>query len=87
MNVKRTRYKQLADGPVRALFQMTYDWEVDGKPVEIMEQISIWGGQYFYESKVWVKGAPPGAKLVSGIADFYENVFQTFSAGNSSIIF
>jgi hypothetical protein len=34
-----------------------------------------------------VKGAPAGAKLVSGIADFYENVFQTFSSDNTEIIF
>ena len=87
MNVKKTRYKQLSDGPVKASFQLTYDWEVEGKPVQIIETTSIWGGQYFYESKVRLKGAPLNAKLVTGIADFYENVFQTFSVANSEIAF
>lgn len=86
-DVKRTRYKQISDGPVRASFQMTYDWEIEGRPVQVIEKISIWGGQYFYESKVWISGAPEGAKLVSGIADFYENVFQCFSTDNTSVIF
>ncbi|MEI6946814.1 DUF4861 domain-containing protein [Paraflavisolibacter sp. H34] len=86
-NVKRTVYEALADGPVRARFRMTYDWEVGGKPVQVAEEIRIWGGQYFYESKVTVKGAPAGTKLVTGIADFYDNVFQCFPAGSSQVVF
>ena len=50
-NVVKTVYEQIADGPVRAIFKITYDWQVNGKPVQIIEETSIWGGQYFYESK------------------------------------
>lgn len=34
-----------------------------------MEEISIWGGQYFYQSKVTVLNAPDGAKLLTGIVN------------------
>jgi hypothetical protein len=86
-DVLRTTYQQLADGPLRALFQITYDWTINGKPVQVMEQTSIWGGQYFYESRVWVKGAPQDTKLVSGIANFYENVFKAYNTGNTNVLF
>ena len=85
-NIKNTVYEQLADGPLRALFRISYEWNVAGKPVRLAEEISIWGGQYFYESKVTVHGAPKGAKLVTGIASFYNNVFQSFAAGKAQIL-
>jgi hypothetical protein len=80
-------YRQLADGPVRAVFQIQYDWIVNGKPVTVTEQISIWGGQYFYESKVWVTGMPEGAKLVTGVADFYENSFEAYPIQHTNVLF
>jgi hypothetical protein len=86
-NIKRTVYQQLADGPIRAVFQITYNWEINGKPVQVKEQTAIWGGQYFYESKVWVSGAPKGTKLVSGIACFYDNVFQAYQTNKTSVLF
>lgn len=85
--VLRTTFKQLADGPLRVVFQISYDWQISGKPVQVIEQTSIWGGQYFYESKVWVKGAPQGTKLVSGIANFYYNIFKTYKMGNTNVLF
>jgi Domain of unknown function (DUF4861) len=86
-NIRRTVYQQLADGPIRAVFQITYDWEINGKPVQVKEQTAIWGGQYFYESKVWVSGAPKGTKLVSGIASFYDNVFQAYQTNGTGVLF
>lgn len=80
-NIRRTAYRQICDGPVRASFEMKYDWEVKGKPVQIIEQVSIWGGQYFYESKVWVTGAPDGVQLVTGIVNLKENSSQAFAVG------
>jgi hypothetical protein len=85
-HIKRTVYDQIADGPVRAVFKITYDWEIVGTPVQVTEQTSIWGGQYFYEGKVTVTGAPAGTKLVIGIASFYSNVFQSFSEAGSTVL-
>lgn len=65
-------YEKLADGPVRAIFRMHYPkWKaLESIPaLDLTEEISIWGGQYFYESKVNVHNAPAGARLVSGIVN------------------
>jgi hypothetical protein len=85
-DVKHTIFTQLSDGLLRAVFNIDYDWQVKGNPVHITHQISIWASQYFYESKVWVKGAPAGTKLVSGIADFYDNIFQAYQKGATNIL-
>lgn len=79
-------YRQLVDGPLRAIFQMDYHWRINGKDVTLTEQVSIWGGHYFYDSKVWVKGAPKNAKLVAGIASFYDNIFQSYHSGRTTIL-
>lgn len=86
-NITKTVYRQMADGPLLAIFTVTYDWQISDKPVQVKEEISIWGGQYFYESNVTVKGAPAGTKLVTGIADFYENTFQTLEEGKAVVGF
>lgn len=86
-NITKTVYQQVADGPLLAKFSLTYDWQINDKPIQIKEVISISGGQYFYDSKVTVTSAPTGSKLVTGIADFYENTFQTFKEGKAVIGF
>ncbi|MDB5190841.1 MAG: hypothetical protein JWQ96_404 [Segetibacter sp.] len=72
MNVEETTYEKIADGPVRAIFRMHYkNWTVLSglPPVNIIEEISIWGGKYFYQGKVTVSNTPPGAQLVTGIVN------------------
>ena len=71
-NVEQTTFEKVADGPVRAIFRMHYkNWTaVDGiPPINVTEEISIWGGKYFYESSVTVTNAPVGAKVVTGIVN------------------
>ncbi|MBN8838504.1 MAG: DUF4861 family protein [Sphingobacteriia bacterium] len=73
-NTRKIIYHSLADGPVRAMFTITYsDCNVAAgiEPVTVVEKISIWGGQYFYKNEVEIKNAPNGAELVTGIPDFY----------------
>lgn len=84
--VVKTVYKKIADGPVRAIFQIDYQLKVNGQTITLSEQTSIWGGQYFYESKVFVSGAPLNTKLVAGMANFYDNVFRSFSNGNCGVL-
>lgn len=71
-NIEQVSYTKIADGPVRAIFKLQYkNWKVANgvAPVTVTEEISIWGGQYFYESKVTVSNAPAGSKLVTGIVN------------------
>lgn len=86
-NIKKTVYTQIADGPLLAKFNIMYNWEINDKPVEVKEEISTWGGQFFYESNVTVKGAPAGSELITGIAKFYENTFDTITFDKSVIGF
>lgn len=86
-NIQKTVYRQIADGPLLAKFSVMYDWEINSKPVQVKEEISMWGGQFFYESKVTVKGAPAGSELVTGIAKFYKNTFDTITFDKASIGF
>jgi len=72
-NIKSQVYKVIADGPVRAVFSIKYQWEINGKPVQITDETSIWGGQYFYETTLNISGVPADAKLVTGFADFFDN--------------
>lgn len=86
-NITNTVFQQVADGPLLGRFTLTYDWQINGNPLQVKEEISIWKGQYFYDSKVTLVGAPPGAQLVTGIADFYENAFDVIKTGNAVIGF
>lgn len=89
LNVKSESYDEIADGPVRAIFKMDYQWMLDNHPVEVIEYTSIWGGQYFYQSKILVKGKylPKNLKVDMGIADFYENHSGNFSSGNTKVLY
>jgi hypothetical protein len=89
VNMGKIIYKRIADGPVRAVFQMEYpQWNVlgDGKLTSLTEQISIWGGQYFYESKVSVKNAPQGAKLVTGIVNLKSTKAMQDNDNNAAVL-
>ncbi|WP_018630745.1 DUF4861 domain-containing protein [Niabella aurantiaca] len=73
-NVEQLIYKQVASGPIRSIFELVYrNWRYlpDAPPVTVTEQISIWGGQYFFENKVWFSNLPEKASLVTGTIDFY----------------
>ncbi|ANH79716.1 DUF4861 domain-containing protein [Niabella ginsenosidivorans] len=73
-NVKQEIYRQVTTGPLRSVFEVIYkDWQYlpNQAPITVTEQISIWGGQYFYENKVSFNTVPANASLVTGTIDFY----------------
>jgi len=86
-NITKETYKQIADGPVRAIFRITYNWLLAGKPVQVTDETSIWGGQYFYESKVTVKDASDSTLMYTGMADFYNNTSGHFTENNAAVLF
>jgi hypothetical protein len=86
-NVKKEIYHAIADGPVRAVFTIDYEWEINGSPVSIKDETSIWGGQYFYETKLMIQGAPADATLVAGFADFYDNVPGSLDTAGTKIYY
>lgn len=73
-NFEEVQYEKVANGPIRAVFRLKYkNWKIAKNltPVQIEDEISIWGGQYFYESKVSLKNAPKGAILTTGIVNLH----------------
>lgn len=84
-NVAQTTYEQLADGPIRAIFRIRYKgWKIASlPPIDVTEEISIWGGQYFYENKVTITSAPAGTKLVTGTIDFFTDHYDILSNGDA----
>ncbi|RYD94722.1 MAG: DUF4861 domain-containing protein [Sphingobacteriales bacterium] len=90
VNMGPVIYQKVADGPLRAIFRMHYPkWQLtEGlPPVSLTEEISIWGGQYFYQSKVTVRNAPAGAKLVTGIVNLKSEASQTIHAGAGAALY
>lgn len=89
LNIKSESYDEIEDGPVRAVFKMDYHWVLNNHPIEVLEFISIWGGQYYYQSSIFVKGKnlPKDLKIDMGIPDFYENESGNFSSGTTKALY
>lgn len=90
VNMGKIIYQKIADGPVRAIFRLNYpNWVVSNglKPVQLTEEISIWGGQYFSQSKVWVKNAPAGSKIVTGIVNLKSKERKDVPSANTIYTF
>lgn len=90
LNMGGIVYQKVADGPVRAIFRLHYPaWKaLDGtQPIALTEEISIWGGQYFYESNVSLSGAPAGAKLVTGIVNLYNQESKNIDTAGYTVFY
>ena len=90
MNMGKVIYEKIADGPVRAIFRLHYpEWKVldDSPPVSLTEEISICGGQYFYESKVMVTGAPLNSELVTGIVNLHSKQSYQLDTADCKILY
>ncbi|WP_300601442.1 DUF4861 domain-containing protein [Niabella sp.] len=73
-NVQQVVYRELSSGPLRSVFEIRYkNWQYlpGAAPINVTEQISIWGGQYFFENKVTFSNLPANASLVTGTIDFF----------------
>jgi hypothetical protein len=83
-------YQKVADGPVRAIFRLQYPaWKpLDStNVVAVAEEISIWGGQYFYESNVYLTGAPAGSKLVTGIVNLHSHASKNIDTAGVEVLY
>ncbi len=61
-------YKEIADGPVRSIFELSYNgFNIGSQMLTVKETITIWGGQYGFTSQVVVDGLEKESELVTGI--------------------
>jgi hypothetical protein len=86
-NITKETYQQIADGPLLAIFRITYNWMLNNNPVEIIDETSIWSEQYFYQTKISIKNAPENVGLVTGIADFNQNESGDFTKDNAAVLY
>lgn len=62
------RYKKIAEGPVRTVFELSYEgWDVAGVTYEATERITLWIGSYGFKSEVSVNTLSGKKELVTGI--------------------
>jgi hypothetical protein len=59
-------YELITQGPLRSVFQLRFDnWLIDDNTYTLIHEISIHGGAWFYESKVYLD-APGGQHTIIG---------------------
>jgi hypothetical protein len=64
---ERAEFKEIADGPVRAVFDLIYEgWKVADKNYSIHQRISIWGGQQGFQNEVSLLTENSNTTMVAG---------------------
>ncbi len=70
----KSSYKLISDGPLRAIFNLTFkNFKIGAQSYTITHQISIWGGAQFYQSTVTIDGIQGDEQLVAGIVNLHSN--------------
>jgi hypothetical protein len=74
-------YKVISDGPIRAIFTLTYTgWPVKEQKMNIIEQITVWGGKNYFSGKISVSGLTDYKySIVTGITTLHliDTTYQT----------
>jgi hypothetical protein len=85
---EKGQYRLISEGPVRALLELTYQGVPAGdRYYDISHQISIYAGDRFYRSKVWISDLQGDEELVTGIVNLHDVPADTLSEGNLKIIY
>ncbi len=76
-------YRFITEGPVRAMFELTFtDVPAGDRLYNIVHRISIYAGDHFYRSEVWVDNLQGDEVLYTGIVDMHNlPAFQMETAG------
>ncbi len=81
-------YRQISEGPVRALFDLTYkNVPAANRLYNITHRISIYAGAHYYRSEVWVDKLQGDEELVTGIVNLHDVAADTFDSGNVKVMY
>ncbi|WP_299223588.1 DUF4861 domain-containing protein [uncultured Aquimarina sp.] len=70
----QAEFKVIAEGTIRSIFEMTYkNSKIGDQNIDLIHRITIWKGQWGYQSEVFFKGITDQMKLVSGIVNLKPN--------------
>lgn len=79
-------YELVANGPLRSIFRFRFDnWTINDNTYSVVHEITIYGGAWYYVSRVSVDGVEGDANLVTGITtidlDDKQATFTDFDNG------
>lgn len=81
------KYRLICEGPVRAMFELTYKNVPAGDRLyNVTHQISIYAGDHFYRSKVWVDNLQGDEELVTGIVNLHDVPAENFDEGTMKVL-
>src|SRR5512133_2149826 len=73
-------YRIITEGTVRSILELTYKNVPAGdRFYDVVHRISIYAGDHFYRSQVWVKGLKGDEQLVTGIVNLHNIPADTLS--------
>lgn len=62
------RYVMILEGPLRSTLRFRFDnWLVNDRYVSLIQDITIQGGAWFYESNIYVRGLEDDSSVITGI--------------------
>lgn len=81
-------YRMITEGPVRAILELYYkNVPAGNRQYNVTHRISIYAGDRFYRSKVWISGLQGDEELVTGIVNLHGVPADTLSEGNIQVIY
>ncbi|WP_124980220.1 DUF4861 domain-containing protein [Nonlabens xiamenensis] len=82
-----TTFKTITEGPVRAIFTMTYKDElIADKTIDVLHTISIEKSKWYSKNQVQLMGDKEGMALVTGIVNLKPNSAETLALENGSLV-
>jgi hypothetical protein len=81
-------YELVTNGPLRSIFRFKFEnWPIEDNTYSVLHEISIYGGAWYFLSKVSVEGVEGDANLVTGITTIdLEDKQATFSDFDNGIV-
>lgn len=85
---KSGRYRLISEGPVRSVLVLSYiDVPAGGRLYQVVHRISIFAGEHFYRSQVWVHDLKGDETLVTGIVNLHNVPARNFQEGDMNILY
>jgi len=77
-------FEAVSQGPLRVILRLTYkNWQVKDKKLNVIHEISTWGGFYGYQSIVTISGSEKNSTLVSGIVNIHSDTLYVRNSNPS----
>ncbi len=77
-NVENTTYQLITEGPVRSIFELTYEgWKTGSNTYDLINTVSIWAGSYGYKNTIQLKSLKTKDTLAVGLVNIHNDKTPT----------